>query len=284
MRARELSILLRRFADHALGRDRTLVLNRDAPASAPAGPDVAGHLKALVGAVAAEASDPASGRLDYGRARGNPAYARYRQRAGTLHAFDPGTLAGRDARLAFWINLYNALVIDAVIQLGVRTSVMEVPGFFWRVAYGVGGVAYSLDDIEQGVLRGNADHPILRRPLLGQHDPRRRQVIEPPDARVHFALTCATRSCPPVRVYDAPHIDRQLDLAAWNFINGGGVEVDLDRRIVRLSQIFRWYARDFGSPLEFVARYLADGPEKSLLQESSDLTADYLPYDWRLNV
>src|SRR5262249_33790817 len=137
-------------------------------------------------------------------------------------ALDLATLSSRDARLAFWINVYNALVIDAVIAFHVRRSVTEgrlgLLAFFRRAAYVVGGYRLNCDDIEHGILRGNRGRPFVPGPQFGPADPRRALVVRPPDARVHFALNCASRSCPAIRAYDAEQIDRQLDLAARSFV------------------------------------------------------------------
>jgi hypothetical protein len=201
-------------------------------------------------ALKSEAFDDA-GRVDHNRLRGNPAYANYRYCAARLQGFDPATLSDDGERLAFWINLYNALIIDAVIHFGIRRSVQELPGFFWRAAYEVGGNRYASTDIEYGILRANRGHPAIPGPHFGPRDPRRAHSLTRLDPRIHFALVCAARSCPPIAVYKGSEIDPQLALAARAFIRGG-VEVDRERGAVCLSQIFQWYAPDFGGrPMGF---------------------------------
>lgn len=148
--------------------------------------------------------------------RGSPLYNDFRQCTGKLRAFDPSVLPDRNARLAFWINLYNALVLDAVIALGVQRSIMEKRAgmtFLRQAAYIVGGQRMSCDDIEHGILRANRGHPFYPGRQFHSSDPRLKWVIEPFDARVHFALNCASRSCPPIRVYTPEKLDSQLDLA-----------------------------------------------------------------------
>jgi hypothetical protein len=80
---------------------------------------------------------------------------------------------------------------------------MKIRGF-WKIhCYNIGGAVYSLDDIEHGVLRANRGHPAAGgRPQFGPEDPRRRGlVVQELDPRIHFALNCGARSCPPIRVY-----------------------------------------------------------------------------------
>lgn len=254
---------------------------------------VAAELQRIINAMKAEAYDLERGRVDYPRLEHSPTYAEYRQCALRLQSFDPAALSGREERLAFWINLYNALVVDAVIRFGVKRSVNEVSGFFWRAAYAVGRLRYCAFDIENGILRANEPHPAIPGPHFGARDPRRRYSLERLDPRIHFALVCAARSCPPIAVYDPDRIDEQLDLAARAFVNGGGVEIDRGSGEVRLSQIFRWYAPDFGGRplawgdkrplLKFISLYLEDEIDREYMLQVPQPEVRFLPYDWTLN-
>ncbi len=268
------------------------VLNRDPePPDAAASEPVAADLRRIVNALKAEAFDVERGRVDYTRLRSSSAYAEYQQCAARLRSFDPATLACREERLAFWINLYNALIVDAVIRFGVRRSVNESPGFFWRAAYDIGGLRYDSTDIEYGVLRGNRGHPAIPGAHFGPRDPRLAYSLDRLDPRIHFALVCAARSCPPIAVYDAERIDAQLDLAARAFISHGGVEMDRARGVVRLSRIFQWYAPDFGgrplglgdkSPLlAYISGYLRHNSRDYVLHGRPRVR--FMRYDWSLN-
>jgi hypothetical protein len=253
---------------------------------------VAADLRRIVNALKAEAYDTAHGRVDYARLCISPTYAEYCQCAHRLQSFDPAALGSQEERLAFWINLYNALIVDAVIQFEVRRSINEMPGFFWRAAYTIGGRRYSAFDIEYGLLRANAAHPAIPGPHFGSRDPRRRYSLERLDPRLHFALVCAARSCPSIAVYDAARIDQQLDLAARTFINNGGVEINRAAGEVRLSQIFQWYAPDFGGRplglgnkrplLEFIAPSMTDEADREYVLRGNP-TVRFQPYDWSLN-
>jgi Protein of unknown function, DUF547 len=172
---------------------------------------------------------------------------------------------------AFWINLYNLLTLHGVIQARIRQTVLEVPGFTKRFTYRVSDFDFSLDDIEHGVLRGN--RTLLGRPHFPSDDPRS-QFALPLDPRVHFALNCGAISCPSIRVYDAAHLDHQLEIAMKSYLAQARFE---HGRIV-LPRILQWYARDFGpdprAALDFVRRYRTDLPKLAPVV--------FDEYDWRL--
>jgi hypothetical protein len=249
-------------------------------------------LSRLVKSMEAEAYDDESQSMDYSRLKNSDLFQNYLGCARRLQRFDPATLSSREERLAFWINIYNALIIDAVIQYGVTDSVEDIPGFFWRSAYNINGRRFCAFDLEYGILRANAGHPAIPGPHFTSEDPRRAYSLDLLDPRVHFALVCASRSCPPISSYEPKKIDSHLDLTTRSFVNGGGVKVNRRDGKVLLSKIFQWYAPDFGARslalgdkqplLEFVAKYLYEGEDRDyLLKGSPDV--DFLPYDWRLN-
>lgn len=264
----------------------------DVGATTPDSPDIASDLHRLINVLKAEAFDLDHGCVDYGRLRISPTYADFRQCTRQLQVFDPGVLSSRPEQLAFWINLYNALIIDAVIQFGVKQSVHDVRGFFWRAAYSIGGLRFSANDIEFGILRGNASHPAIPGAHFASNDPRLRFSLVQRDARIHFALNCASKSCPPIDVYDAEKIDQQLETAARAFINGGSAEIDRAHGEVRLSKIFQWYAPDFGAAwlaignrtplLRFVAKYVAKEEEREFILRGG-ARVRFQRYDWSLN-
>lgn len=240
---------------------------------------LAAALKALKAAAITE------GRVDYGALKHHPAYTDYHVLTGQLATFDPTTLPNRAAVLAFWINVYNGLIIDGVMALAIRRSVTEKAaglGFFRRAAYTVGGQRFTPDDIEHGILRGNRKHPALPGWQFRRGDPRLAWVVNPVDVRIHFALNCASRSCPPIGAYDAARIDDQLTLATRNFVNAE-TEIDPATGSLVISQIFHWYASDFGREAgvrAFLAAHLPEGDRKTAAQTAK---IAYRPYDWRLN-
>lgn len=262
-----------------LGR---IVLN-EAGAPADAGPAAIGEglQRGMLGVIGAFTRP--DGRLDYARLRASAEWAEAAGRAGPLHSVSLGDLGGRADRLAFWINVYNAMVFHGIVALGVRRTVWEVRGFFGRVAYRIGGFTLSADDVEHGILRGNARHGFLRRHRFGPRDPRLALTVHPVDPRVHFAITCGAQSCPPIGVYRAAALDQQLDLAARNFLNQ---EVALDEAgRVTCSRILEWYAEDFeaaGGLAPVLLRYLDAGPVREAVSTRARVCDRYRRYDWAL--
>ena len=171
-------------------------------------------------------------------------------------------------QLTFWINAYNALVIKGVINHYPITSVRKVKlfnGFFSRLKFQAAGKTYTLNQIEHGIIRE-----------------------EFVDSRVHFALVCASMSCPPLgnRAFSAETIEERLETATFNFIrNPEKVSIDRAKRIVHVSKIFKWYDDDFKEGYEGVADFLADylPPEDAAYLSSTKVKFRYLHYDWTLN-
>jgi len=176
------------------------------------------------------------------------------------------------------------------MHLGVQHSVTEsrlgIMSFFRRAAYNVAGYRVSADDIEHGILRSNKGHPYLSGAHFAQEDARQEWVISPLDVRIHFALNCASRSCPPIQTYSADQLEPQLELAAKNFVNNH-VEIDPARHSMTTSAIFRWYQGDFGGRngvLSFIADHLPeDGRREWLADNQKNARLRYDPYDWGLN-
>jgi hypothetical protein len=179
----------------------------------------------------------------------------------------------------------KTLVIHGVVELGIRESVKEVPLFFECVRYRIGAHVCSASDIEHGILRGNAVPPYRLRPRLRGADLRKQWAVRRVDPRIHFALVCASRTCPPIEAYDADHIGDQLDASAQTFINATS-SLDGDRLYV--SQIFQWYRKDFGGTndavVRMVARHLYDRELAGRIEANAQrIRIVYTPYDWRLN-
>ena len=235
--------------------------------------------------------DASGANVDYTALKHSPTYADYRQSClAALRQFEPRHLLTVEASQAFWINLYNALVLDAVIHFGVEESVIEgrlgILAFFRQAAYQVGRQRVSLEDIEHGILRSNRGNPYVPGRLFPATDPRLAWSL-PLDPRIHFALNCGGRSCPPIRAYTPENLDQQLDIAARGFVDAT-VEVHPKGNEIVLSQIFRWFAADFGGHdgiIQFLIDYLPNDKRRQwLLADSNHLRFNYSPYDWRLNV
>jgi hypothetical protein len=177
-----------------------------------------------------------------------------------------------DGQLAFWINAYNAVTIAKVIKWKPKKSVRETlfPGvwtstkFFTTREHLVAGKQLSQDDIE---------HEILRKQLN--------------DPRIHFAIVCASSSCPRLArfAFTAENVQRRLEAETRKYINSGrGVRIDHAENTLYLSKIFDWFASDFknksGSVLAFIKLYLN---ESALAFLDRKPKIGYIHYDWALN-
>ena len=242
-------------------------------------------MKRAMNVVRGQFYDGHSRKVDYAGIRASAAYDVFRGLAAQLASFDPASLGSDDERIAFWVNVFNTLVIHGVVELGIHESVREVPLFFESIRYGVGGEILSAADIEHGILRANAVPPYRLRRRLRDSDRRRAWAVRHVDPRIHFALVCASRTCPPIEAYDPGQLGQQLDAAAQTFINA---TTHLHRDELRVCELFRWYRTDFGVARDaipwFIARYLYDREAASRIEASAlRLRLAYTPYDWRLN-
>ena len=210
-----------------------------------------------------------SGFVNYDAWKANPDdVAKLQGFVAEMADYDPSGLE-RGAELAFWINAYNALTLNEVLKRypleTVRPSFLGLPitTFFTKESHTVGGKTYSLDDIENNVLR---------------------KLGEP---RIHFAINCASQSCPVLRpeAYRAGVLSQQLDEQAVTFVNDPARNrFDAATDQASLSKIFDWFKGDFdavGGVPSFLSQF-ATGDAKTVL-ESSDLKISYLPYNWGLN-
>jgi hypothetical protein len=232
--------------------------------------------------------DAEKGAVRYSAIRGSEEFERYKNLTQGLRLFDLRSLRERKQKLAFWINIYNAAVIHGVIELGLEKSVKESSGFFNRVMYEIGGFRFSLNEMEHGILRGNRRHPYGLLKPFRKKDPRREFTVIPLDPRIHFALVCGARSCPPISFYEAEPIDSQLQLAAESFINSPQVKILPQERTIFISKIFKWYRTDLGGSdsalIDLLLKFLDEGEKKTFLQQNRDkMKIRYQPYDWNLN-
>ncbi|XP_040005293.1 uncharacterized protein zgc:152951 isoform X3 [Xiphias gladius] len=228
--------------------------------------------------------------VDYKGMSENPAFERYSELAIQLQRVELLSLS-REEKLAFFINIYNALVIHGYLRLGAPTNMWQRYRFFNYVSYLIGGEVFTLQDIENGVLRGNRKGVAqLRRPF-SKTDPRLQVALPDAEPLIHFALNCGAKGCPPIKTYTPQDIDSQLRTAAEAFLeNDDGCLVDSGKREVRLSQIFKWYKADFGGTdeklLRWVLEHMGDSPKKASLQgvlSAGKTKVSFLPYDWSSN-
>ena len=169
---------------------------------------------------------------------------------------------------AFWINVYNGLTNVLIVKRKIRKSMMSNPTVFFLPKFNIGGLRFSLDDIEHGILRKNHRAPYKLFRQFSSWDKRRRLVVEKLDYRIHFALNCGAKSCPPIAFYAVEDLERQLDMAEASF-NEQYWKVEEENKQLQCSLIHKSYKKDFGD------KYLNDVRYKGF-------KVKVLPYDWSI--
>ncbi len=115
-----------------------VVLNDGEPRHDVPSKEIAVHLKGFMNVLRGAFFDTKKGRVAYEHMQKSEVYAEYLKLSYTLKKMDPGMLKTREEKIAFWINLYNVIVIHGVVELGIRDSVKEVRNFFKRIQYQIG--------------------------------------------------------------------------------------------------------------------------------------------------
>ncbi|MHA7056072.1 DUF547 domain-containing protein [Aquimarina sp. M1] len=163
----------------------------------------------------------------------------------------------RNEQMAYWINAYNAYTIKLIIDSYPLKSITDLKKPWKKKFFKIDGEWYSLNDLE---------HKILRK-----FD----------DPRIHFAINCASISCPVVwnRAYTAENLEEALDRQTRDFINDPTRNIITPSK-VRISQLFDWFRKDFkvndGDVVEFINKY-----SNVKIRENQDL--EYKNYNWGLN-
>ena len=213
--------------------------------------------------------------------RGNVAYSQWQKSAAdtraldaylaALSAADPQSSAIKPAQVVFWINAYNAVTVRGILReyptTSIRNHTPKVFGYniWYDLLLTVGGRQYSLHQME---------HEILRK------------MGEP---RIHFAIVCASRSCPRLS-NEAYAVDKLEDQLTNNtnvfFANPGNFRFDPGSRRMQLSSIVKWFSEDFGdgqaAQLRTIAPYLPNRRAHDAALANA-VVISYLKYDWLLN-
>jgi hypothetical protein len=245
------------------------------------------ELKKSINNLKGDFYDLETGKVNYQSMKGSESFKEYQNITEKLKYFNLDILDTREKKLSFWINIYNSLVVHGIIQLDVKNTVKEVSGFFEYVSYNIGGYYFSLDQIEHGILRGNIKKHILASRPFSTSDDRTKFVIKELDPRIHFCLVCGSTSCPPIGTYQEERIDKQMDMAATTFINGADIKIDIEKSRIKISKIFKWYKKDFGTDKDlalFLSKYRTNSEDKKFLEEKAGkISISHFDYDWSLN-
>ena len=145
-----------------------------------------------------------------------------------------------DRKKAFWINIYNAF-----FQILRSQHSLRKPDIFRNRCLPIAGQAFSLDDIEHGILRryrlksalGYLPDPFTSRTI-------RELAVSEIDYRIHFALNCGAKSCPPIAFYSPENLERQLETATLSFLEAE-TEIRPEEKEIRVTRLFLWFKGDF---------------------------------------
>ena len=242
-------------------------------------------LAAALSSACAAHYDRARHAFDYARFAESPEFDELRVAARALADFDcAGLHIG--LRLAFWLNVYNGLVLHAVVARRAFSGVRAVGDFFTASQYMVGGHVFSLDEIEHGLLRVNAPRLAFGAKPLRRGEPRHALAPFVFDERVHFAMYSACRSSPAPAAYAAGNLAESLERATCAYL-AAHVRLAADGAALVVPKLFDWYAADFGGKrgvLEFVlARMPGDDVEAAVERHGLGLRLRYADFDWTLN-
>lgn len=168
----------------------------------------------------------------------------------------PSDSATKNEKLAYWINLYNALTVDLIVRHYPINSIKDIKNPWKQRLWKTANLSYNLDEIEHDILR---------------------KMNEP---RIHFAIVCASISCPKIqnKAFKANTLDAQLTKATKAFM-ADNTKNEITKNQLKLSKIFKWFSKDFetnGTVIDFINKYTSTTISK-------DAKINYKDYNWNLN-
>ncbi|NHN27228.1 DUF547 domain-containing protein [Flavobacterium jejuense] len=175
----------------------------------------------------------------------------------TLATKIPDETWSKNAKLAYWINVYNAFTVKLIVDNYPIKSIKDISNPWEKKFFTLEGSNYSLEQVENEILR---------------------KMNEP---RIHFAINCASYSCPNLanQAYTSNTMERQLTDASKKFINDSSKN-NISENEIKISEIFNWFSKDFKntntSVIDFLNKY-------SATKISNEAKVSYLDYNWSLN-
>jgi len=264
----------------------TELLNEAGAPYAPASGTLALLADAL-DALAARHYDAEHHRMDYGAAAVSAEFRDLQQATGQLSGTDPGELDSVRARVAFWLNVYNALTLHVVLAHRVHDTLQDVPDVFTGPRYRVGGHDVTLDVVEHGILRRNARKYLGVSGILDRRDARSAWMPARIEPSLHFGLYTACMSSPVLQAFRVDSVRGQLAQSARAYLDAT-IRIDDAGGTILVPRLFKWYAADFGGRdepiLAFVAEHLPhDARHRHIDANGSRLDLVHDAYDWRIN-
>ncbi len=200
-----------------------------------------------------------NGVVNYSGFQDNAAFKKYVEDFGK-----PAKLDTKADQLAYYINAYNALAIEGILQGLSPSSLLGRARYFKIKEWPLNGKSITLYDLEHKVIR---------------------PLSEP---RIHFSIVCASKMCPLLRseAYSTAKLEGQLEEQAKQFANDPiRNRFDKTTKTAHLSEIFKWFEEDFqgaGSTQKYLARYVADADVAKGLA-ADGFKVEWIDYDWNLN-
>lgn len=162
----------------------------------------------------------------------------------------------KNNKLAYWINAYNALTVDLILKNLPLKSIKDIKNPWDQRLWKIGEKWMTLNDIEHRILR---------------------KMNEP---RIHFAIVCASYSCPKLlnKAFTATNLEHELTVATKDFLSDTNRN-NITENTIKISKIFKWFSKDFktnGSIIDFINQY-------SAINVSNKAKTSFMDYNWNLN-
>ncbi|WP_299457880.1 DUF547 domain-containing protein [uncultured Microscilla sp.] len=193
-----------------------------------------------------------------------------------LQAFNVESLANmldsQAKQLSFWINIYNAFILLEFY----KTSGQKPVNFFTKKCIPIAGQVMSFDLIEHGILRRSKFKYSLgyfNKLFVSKTEKQLR--VDKVDYRIHFALNCGAKSCPPIAFYSAENIEEELDLATAAYLENESI-YHARKNMVEIAKLMQWFRGDFGGK-NGVIRMLQ---QYSIIPTDTRPRLVFRPYDW----
>lgn len=183
-----------------------------------------------------------------------------------------------EQRKAFWINVYNGYII-AILKIN-KKAFEDRGNFFSKKQIKIAGKLLSFDDIENGMIRKSQFKfglGYIRKVFPPAFE--RKLRVKERDFRIHFAINCGARSCPPVRIYSPTTVNLQLQNAAKFYLNKF-TKYNENKNLVETSTLMSWFRGDFGgiTGINVILK------EFNLIPQDSNPTVTFGSYDWTLDL
>jgi len=197
----------------------------------------------------------------YVSSAGNVNYASIKRNRSELDAIikefkqsTPSSSWNKNQKLAFWINTYNIFTIKLIVDNYPTSSITKIAAKPWdKKIVTIGDKTYSLDYVENGIIR--------------------KQFNEP---RIHFALNCASESCPILlnKAFTSSNLESYLTSQTKKFLNDTSKN-SFSKKEAKISKIFDWYGEDFPDVMGFIKKYHP--------MDYTPKNISYMEYSWELN-